>query len=165
MRAFHPSSGFLMALIFLAGCTAQPDVASQGATALSADDRAEAAETLVAWESEWAAAFVSKDFGVLDRILAPDFIYTLDTGDVVEKGAFIESARNDPDTFTRFDLSDMEARWYSDDVVVITGASSTEVRDVEGNVVRGNARWTNVFLQRDGQWQCAVGHGSEVEEG
>lgn len=160
MRPESPLSRLLLVTAVVAACA--PETTPSTPAALTDQDRAAIVQTIFGYADEWSAVTLSKDVAALDRILAPDFIYTVDNGDLHDKESFIALYQNDPNTCTRAEGSDLKAHWYSDDVVVITGVFDTECQDPEGNAVTGKGRWTNVYMHRDGEWRCVVGHSTDV---
>ncbi len=117
---------------------------------------------LVEWEQDWVNSVQEGDPSVLERILAPDFIYTVGTGEVRAKSSFIAAAVSDDFTYESFEIDDVEVRWYTDEVVVITGTARWAGQDSDGQSSSGTSRWTNVFVERKGEWKVVVGHSTPV---
>lgn len=130
--------------------------------ALSPAEREQIEQMILSLSNEWAAGMVTGDLSVLDRILAPDFIYTVDSGSVHTRASFIALLSDAPVTYTSFEVSDVSVRWYADNVVVITGIDTSTWTDADGNEGGGSGAFTNVYVQRDGEWQCVVGHSTDV---
>jgi len=149
----------LVLSVVVAACAPAEDGA-QARAPLTADNKAEIEAMLLGWENDWVEAYRTGDLSVLERIFAPDFIYTIDSGELHDKASFIALGADDPNTYTTFETSDMTVRWYADNVVVITGTATSAGTDAEGNEVSGAGSWTNVFVEREGQWQVVVGHAS-----
>ena len=165
MRSPLRAIGLLSLVALVAACA---PAAEQPAAVIDAprsdQERAEIEERLFQLENEWMDVHFSGDTSALDRILADDLVYTLHTGEVVGKERYIELSANDPLTWESMDVTDMSAHWYGDDVVLVIGGSTNKVRDAEGNEVHSSGRFTNVFVERDGQWQCVIGHLTVIEE-
>ena len=163
----HATRSLSVALIvvLLAGCApAATEPAAGEEQGLTDQDRQAVEETLFQYEHEWGETGFSRDRAALDRFLADDLVYTLDTGEVVGKEAMIDLAVNDPNVYETIDLTDLEAHWYADNVVLVTGANSSTGTDAEGNAITPAGRFTNVFMERDGQWQIVVGHYTVLQE-
>ncbi len=131
---------------------------------LADQDRQAVEEMLFQYEDDWVQVNFSKDRAALDRILADDLVYTLDTGEVVGKEGIIDLFLNNPVTYSTHDLTGLEAHWYADNVVLIVGGDNSTGTDADGNPVAPAGRFTNVFMERDGQWQCVVGHYTVMQE-
>jgi len=150
-----------LAVVLAAACGPAVDETVPPPDVLSQADRDQVEQMLLGWEQEWVDAYLTGDLSALERILADDFIYTIDDGTVQDKASFIALGADDPISYTRYDLGEMSVRWYAD-VVVITGTASSVGTDADGDTVSGAGVWTNVFVQRDGQWQCVVGHSTAI---
>ncbi len=85
-------------------------------------------------------------------------VYTVEDGTSIGKAEMITSWVDDPNTYTSWVIDDVEAHWFSDDVVLVLGGDSSEGTDPEGNAVSASGRFTNVFMNRDGRWQMVIGH-------
>lgn len=144
----------------LLGCAPQESGTAEDATdelpeAAAAQDRAAVEEMLLGREREWVQGNLDSDPSVLQRILASDFIYTVPDGTVHDKNSFIQATMGI--TWTSIEIEEMVVRWYSDDLVVITGTDSSAGRLPDGTEFGGRAAWTNIFLRRDGEWKCMLG--------
>lgn len=104
-------------------------------------------------EERWNEATLKKDANTLDLILAAEYTYTDDQvgqqnkaqaiGDVVSgKTTFLEPAK----------LSDIQVTSYG--AVAIVRASNTIKGILGGQKVSGTFRFVDVFVWRDGRWQC-----------
>ncbi len=149
--------------LLAAGVVAACAPSAEEEAGLSAEQRDQIGRMLMQWEHDWVNSVREGNPSVLERILAPDFIYTVGTGEVREKSSFIASAVSDDLTFESFEIEDVEVRWYTDEVVVITGTALWAGQDSDGVSSVGTSRWTNVFVERDGEWQVVVGHSTPVD--
>ena len=139
-------------LIALAGC---------GPGAMTDADRATIEDQLIQMGNDWSRAYESSDLSALDRIFADDFIYSVNDGTLYGKEAFISLAEEDPIVYDSVRIEDREIRWYGN-TAVVTGVGANFWTDGDGAVQRDAGRFTNVFVERDGQWQVVVGHSSPV---
>ena len=106
------------------------------AAALSARD------TLLKLEDEWLHA---RDAATLERILAPDFVHVVPSGDFLTKAQHIAWFRSHPTGGNpKSHLENMHVRTYGG------------VAIVNGTVVAPDHRsvFTDVFVLRDGRWQA-----------
>lgn len=156
MRIVTPSTGWLL-LVVTAACAAPPSAQPR-----SDAEKAQIEEMLFGFEDEWNQTALSRDPSALERILADDLVYTLDDGTVIGKQEMIDSWVDDPNTITSTGLVDLEAHWYGDDVVLVVGGGSDEGTYPDGNEFASSGRFTNVFVERDGVWQCIIGHFTET---
>ena len=152
MRTVPPSTVWLL-LVVTGACAAPPSDQPR-----SDAEKAQVEEMLFGLEAEWNQTALSRDPSALERILADDLVYTLDDGTVIGKQEMIDSWVDNPNTITATALDDLEAHWYSDNVVLVIGGGSDEGTDPDGNQIASSGRFTNVFIERDGVWQCIIGH-------
>jgi ketosteroid isomerase-like protein len=106
------------------------------ASALAAGDRTE----ILRLEEAWLHA---RDAATLERILAPDFIHVLPTGDFISKEQHIAWFRqhgSNPDARFR----DLRIRIYGN-VAIATGTVVAKERETV---------FTDVFVKRGGRWQA-----------
>jgi len=160
MLGLLPRLGVVVIVIVMVAC--KPASNNPAPESLTQADRKQVEEMLLGWENEWVNGYVTRDLSVLERILAADFIYTVDSGEVHDKASFIALGADDPISYTRFETSEMSVRWYGDAVVVITGRAFSVGTDADGREVTGTGAWTNVFVRRQGEWRCVVGHSTDV---
>jgi len=96
--------------------------------------------TLMQLEDQWLHA---RDAATLERILAPDFIHVLPSGDFITKEqhiAWFKQHGSNPDAH----LKDVQVRIYGD-VAVVTGRVIAKDRETV---------FTDVFVKRNDRWQA-----------
>jgi uncharacterized protein (TIGR02246 family) len=71
---------------------------------------------------------------------------------------------SNPVTLTHLENGEITIRWYGDNVVVLTGTTTGMGTDAEGTQASGSSAWTMVNVQRDGEWQCVVGHSTPISQ-
>ena len=159
MRSPACSATLISFVILVTACApAGEQPAPTAQEARSDQEQAEIEEMLFQMENDWMEAHFSRDPSAPERILADDLVYTLATGEVVGKQRYIELYLNNPLIYDSMDLTSIEAHWYGDDVVLVVGGTDVTSHDAEGNVFQYSGVFTNVFVERDGRWQCAIGH-------
>jgi ketosteroid isomerase-like protein len=117
-------------------------------------------EVLVDLEQRWNAAFYRKDAAFIETILADDFVATYDDGSRGDKakelalaaafGQQVESAV--PDEFT--------VKEYGDTAVVRFTLRVVGLR--QGERVTTLLRYTDVWIVRNGRWQCVSSQSTQV---
>jgi len=150
----------LVATAILVACAPAGDDA--GTSVLTDAERNQVEQDLLQMENDWVAAYQTGDLTALDRIFADDFIYTVNDGTLYEKGAFIRVAEQDRIAYDSITVEDVAVRWYGD-VAVVTGLARNFWQDESATAQTSGGRWTNVFVERNGRWQCVVGHFTDVE--
>jgi hypothetical protein len=67
-------------LILSTACTPEVDQGETQVAALSQAERDEIEQRLLGWTDRWVNTMLTGDLSVFERILAPDFIYTVNNG-------------------------------------------------------------------------------------
>ena len=131
------------------------DQPAPGSTASGEDEQA-----LLQIERDWAEASVKKDAAVLDRILANEF--QANYVDLVgNKKQFLSALKSNTFKYDSMVNSEMKAVVFGDRAVV--NGLSTEKSSMAGKDTSGQYRWTDVFVKREGRWQCVTGYGARVQ--
>lgn len=121
--------------------------AARGQAAAEGVDTARARTEILSLESRWLAAH---DSATLSRILAPDFVHPVASGQFLDRSqhiAWVVAHPPDPSIDRR--LADMRVRFYGA-TAIVTG---TVVRSREGSEIGRNV-FTDVFVKRDGRWRA-----------
>jgi Domain of unknown function (DUF4440) len=119
-------------------------------------------DVLVDLEQRWNMAFYKKDIAFIETVLADEFVATYDDGARGDKkkelalaAAFdqqVESAI--PDEFTVKVYRDTAVVWFTLRLVGIRQGQRAEMA----------LRYTDVWVQRDGRWQCVSSQSTRVSE-
>ena len=106
-------------------------------------------EALIALENNWLKS--EHDAAVLERILAPDFLHPVFTGDVLTKAQHIQfSSKHLPPPDLKQHFEGFQVRLYGD-VGIVNGLVVTT--DKDGHE-RDKTVFTDVFVFREGRWQA-----------
>jgi ketosteroid isomerase-like protein len=135
----HPRAGGLALILVL---VALPTFAQQNPEE----------QELLKLEHDWREAYKQRDTQTLDRLVAEDFIFTDEEGQVYDKPKFIALALQQ--VVTAYTLGDLRIRVYGD-TGVVTCPSSWHY-NIEGKDVRWEFRSTDVFVKRQGHWQAVA---------
>ena len=117
-------------------------------------------KTLLQLERDWEQANAKNDSAALERILAPEFVSTDSDGRLVTRAEMFARRRSGAVKYTAFTQDDYKIHVVGD-TAVVTGRSTIKgVRD--GKDVSERARWTDIFVRRDGRWQAVASHSSRI---
>lgn len=112
---------------------------------------------LVEIEHTWVRAVESQDAATLECILADEFEEADFDGSLINRATMVANARKPSKNHS--ELSELHARIYGDTAYVRgIGVGSQNGRTT------GKSRFTDVFVYRDGRWQCVAGHESHFPE-
>jgi len=107
-------------------------------------------------EKEFAQAIVSNDLEGIGRIVADEWIIIDPNGEIVDRTRFFEVIKSGALTHEMMESEDLRVRVYGDSAVV------TAVTRTKGAFMGQNfstqERATDVFVKRDGRWQCVLTH-------
>jgi len=113
-------------------------------------------EELLKIEKEFAQAIVSNDLEGIGRIVADEWIIIDPNGEIVDRTRFFEVIKSGALTHEMMESEDLRVRVYGDSAVV------TAVTRTKGAFMGQNfstqERATDVFVKRDGRWQCVLTH-------
>jgi hypothetical protein len=111
---------------------------------------------LIRMQQLWADAVVNQDGGVMDRILADDFVVTGPTGHVSSRAELIEMVVGGVSQVDSLEVDNMFVHVYAN-AAVIFGRSTYKTRPGRADLA-GSYRWTNTYIRRGGRWQCVSAH-------
>lgn len=112
---------------------------------------------LVRVERAWARAAERHDIAALECILADEFEEADFDGSVVSRSAMLANAAKPSRGHS--ELVDLRVHIYGEAAYVRgIGVNSENGRST------GRTRFTDVFVYRDGRWQCVAGHDSRFQK-
>lgn len=119
--------------------------------------------TIKALSTDWSTAMLKGDAGILERIWATDFIYVEPNGKRFNKVEGIAGMKNSTDKLTSAVAGSIDVRVYGGGTVAVDIGDYKEVgTDKDGKTFERLSRFTNVWVLKEGKWQCVSGHASSV---
>jgi len=113
-------------------------------------------EELLKVEEEFAVAIVKNDLESIGRLVTDDWIIIDPNGETVDRTRFFEVIKSGALTHDMMESEDFRVRVYGDSAVV-TGVTRTKGKFM-GQEFSTQERATDVFVKRQGQWQCVLTH-------
>jgi len=120
----------------------------------------EDAKTVAALDTKYQAAVKSNDAGMMDRILADDFVLVNGRGKVSSKADLLESARKKEVTYEHQDeeLGTQKVRVWGDTAVV---TALLWIKAVQGTKPIEYKLWfSDTYIRTPGGWRYAFGQAS-----
>ncbi|WP_218884859.1 nuclear transport factor 2 family protein [Tunturibacter empetritectus] len=114
--------------------------------------------TLVQIEQVWLRAVEQHDKAALECILADEFEEANFDGSLIDRRAMLATVAK-PST-VHFELSELHAHVHGNSAYV-RGVGGTRSQDGK---FHAKNRFTDIFVYRDGRWQCVAGHESHFPE-
>lgn len=111
---------------------------------------------LIALENAWNQAQIHRDGQALDSLLADTFVYTDWDGTVLNKARFIADIK-DPTVETTLVANEGVDVYFYPGTAVVTGAYHAKGKS-KGRQFDHHGRFTDTWIQMNGQWICAASH-------
>jgi ketosteroid isomerase-like protein len=123
----------------------------------AAQDRPDALESkILGLESEWNTAYKRSDVSAMNKLLADNFIITVEDGSTFSKPGYIAHNGNSSVRVVISDMSNLKVR-MNGNTAVVTGAYHEKGVD-KGKVYEYYDRFTDVWMNSNGTWQIIVSH-------
>ena len=123
---------------------------------IAQNDSGSVASKILALEREWNTAYKRSDISAMDRLLADDFIITVEDGTTFSKPGYIAHNGNSTVHVEVSDMSDLKIRTH-DDAAVVTGMYHEKGTD-KGKPYDYEDRFTDVWVKINGRWQVLASH-------
>ncbi|HET8948452.1 MAG TPA: SgcJ/EcaC family oxidoreductase [Candidatus Polarisedimenticolia bacterium] len=111
-------------------------------------DQVQAETEIQGLERAWAEVAVSGNPSVIERIFADDFLGVSPDGKQYTKQQFIDDTKAHPLGFTSNEVNDIKVR-FEGNVAIAQGRETFTRKDG----VKGRFVWTDILVNRKGQWQ------------
>lgn len=111
---------------------------------------------IIALENLWNQMQLHHDAGAMEKILDADFVLTDYDGAVLSKSQFLASVRDVSDQLTVEVSEDMKLHRHGD-TVIVTGATH-EKGTAKGKHFEHKGRFTDTWMQKNGEWLCVASH-------
>lgn len=109
---------------------------------------------LIALENAWNQAQLHHDNKALDTLVGDKFIYTDIDGTVMDKAKFLDDIKNTSYHDTLITNEDVHVDMYPN-AAVVSGVYHTKGTE-KGKAFEHYGRFTDTWIQRNGQWQCVA---------
>ena len=122
----------------------------------AAQQKSDVASKLLALEQKWTVAYQKGDIAALNTLLTDDFIITVEDGQTFSKSGYVVHA-GDPNVQVEVaEVNDVRTRIHGN-TAVITGAYHEKGKN-KGKPYELNDRFTDVWMNNNGQWQLIASH-------
>lgn len=114
--------------------------------------RTDVRQELLKVETDFAKAVISNDADAIGKFLGDDWEIIDPDGNIIDKARFLRAIRSGTLTHELMESEGMNVRSYGDSVIV-TALTRTKGR-FAGQEFTTQERATDVFVKRNGRWQC-----------
>jgi ketosteroid isomerase-like protein len=129
------------------------------ATAAPADAQS-TRETLIELERGWNDAVYRQDADFVEGLLADEFLVTYDDGTRGDKARELDLIANFNQAVVSAVQDDFRVAIYGDTAVVWFTLHVVGLR--QGQEAELTLRYTDVWIRRDGRWQCVSAHATRM---
>jgi len=117
-------------------------------------------EILIQLERDWDTAYHNSDAAFIERLLADEFIATYGDGTRGDKAEELSRAANFNQQIESSSLDEFIIKIYGDTAVV--WMTQHLVGPSKGQRLELTFRYVDVFVLRDGRWQCVASQSTKV---
>ena len=117
-------------------------------------------QILIKLERDWDAAFHRKDVAFIESVLADEFVSTYGDGSRGDRARELKLAAEFDQQVDSSTLDEFSVKVYGDTAVV--WFTQHLVGPVKGQPVAVTYRYVDVFVMRDGRWQCVTSQSTKV---
>ena len=142
-------------VVFAALFLAAPAVSAQQARRAQSDQ-----EILIKLERDWDFAFHHQDVKFIESVLAPEFVATYAEGQRADRAKELQNAKDFNQQIDSSVLDEFVVHVYGDTAVVLFTQKLTGPS--KGQSLTLTFRYMDVFVLRDGRWQCVASQSTRV---
>jgi ketosteroid isomerase-like protein len=117
-------------------------------------------DALIALERGWNEAFYKKDVAFIERLLAEEFVATYDDGRIGDKATELALVTAFDQAVQSATPEEFAVRVYRDTAVVWFTLRLVGLKDGQRSEMA--LRYTDVWIIRDGRWQCVSSQSTRV---
>ena len=117
-------------------------------------------QVLIKLERDWDAAFHRKDVAFIDSVLAEEFVSTYGDGSRGDRAKELKLAAEFNQQVDSSTLDEFVVKVYGDTAVV--WFTQHMVGPSKGQRLEVTYRYIDVFVLRDGRWQCIASQSTKV---
>ena len=119
-------------------------------------------QTIIALDKKRMDAMCQKDISTLNALLSDDLVYTHSSARLDTKQSLIGGMEAGTTVYAAIEPSDVKAQDFGD-AVVLTGSARIHVT-ANGNPINFGVRFTDVYVNKGGQWQMVAWQSTRLPE-
>jgi len=112
--------------------------------------------TVRSLELKWADSYKRRDVGILNSLLADEFVITIEDGSTYGKLGYISHSADSATHVDVAEFPDLKVRLHGG-IAVVTGAYH-ETGQFNGKPYEYHDRFTDVWAKSGGKWQVLASH-------
>jgi ketosteroid isomerase-like protein len=118
----------------------------------------EVVSKLKALEQSWESSYLTHDTTIIEKLVAEDFVGTSSSGKLGTKATMLSEAKKDTNVYKTAVSSDMIVHSFGPNVAVVTGIVGETGKEKSGKEFSHAYRFTDTWVERNGEWQCVSAH-------
>jgi len=118
-------------------------------------------QALTRMEEAWNTALLKADVAALEKIYAEEYLSIDHEGNLLDRKQDLAEVASGVFKAEVLALSDLRVREYGP-MVITTGIIAVKAI-YKGEQIDKRHRFTDVWVRRDGRWQCVSAHGSTIQ--
>jgi ketosteroid isomerase-like protein len=107
-------------------------------------------------ENRWEASYAAHDASVAQTLVANDFVGVYWDGKVMGKSALVGEIKKDKDTYKSAVNEKLAVHTYTPGIAVVVGTTREKGTGKDGKAFDRTFRFTDTWVERNGQWQCVA---------
>jgi hypothetical protein len=111
-------------------------------------------KSVIAAEKQRFEAQISKNYTVLDQVLANDLVYTHSNGNTDTKQSYIQSIRDGKSKYDAINVEEQKVRVYGN-TAIINGICMIKALN-NGETINTHLKYTDVYVRNGKQWQMVT---------
>jgi hypothetical protein len=109
-------------------------------------------------QDRWEASYAAHDTSVAQTLMANDYVEVYWDGKVMGKSRAIGQMEKDKDTYKSAVNEKLAVHIYGPSVAVVVGTAREKGTAKDGKPFDRTFRFTDTWVERNGQWQCVASH-------
>jgi ketosteroid isomerase-like protein len=118
-------------------------------------------QALTRMEEAWNAALLKADVAALEKIYAEEYLSIDFAGTLIDRKQDLAEVASGVFKAESLALSDLRVREYGP-MAIVTGVNAVKAT-YKGEKIDKRHRFTDVWIKRNGRWQCVSTHGSTIQ--
>src|SRR5437899_7397476 len=114
-------------------------------------------------EEKWEASIPSHDFSTVQGFVASDFVGVSSQGKFTDKSSMLAEYKKDKDTYKSAKNEKLNVRSFGPNVTVVTGRTREKGTGKDGKAFDRTFLFTDIWMLRNGQWQCVASQINKVK--
>jgi ketosteroid isomerase-like protein len=115
-------------------------------------------------ENRWEAAIAKHDTASIESLLASDFTGVSSKNKVQSRRALLSEIKGDKDTYVSTKNEKLDVHSYGGGVAVVVGTAREKGTSKDGKAFDKTYRFTDTWMERNGQWQCIASQNTLVTQ-